>query len=74
MRLQNVFQRVFIKLSNNIQGLIDFLFVVLQLLIFKVCGVIEISKIKFSNILGTERVKQNINPLMFGGNKRAAHT
>ena len=74
MRSQNVFQRVFIKLSNNIQGLIDFLFVVLQLLIFKVCGVIEISKIKFSNILGTERVKQNINPLMFGGNKRAAHT
>ena len=74
MRSQNVFQRVFIKLSNNIQGLIDFLFVVLQLLIFKVCGVIQISKIKFSNILGTERVKQNINPLMSGGNKRAAHT
>ena len=41
---------------------------------FKICEIIGTSKIKFSNILGTERVKQNINPLMSGGNKKITHT
>ena len=37
--------------------LIDFARVVLKLLMFKVCGIIGIRKIQFSNISGTERVK-----------------
>ena len=32
---------------------------VLQLLMLKVCGIIGISKIKFFNFCGTERIKQN---------------
>ena len=36
--------------------LIDFALVVLKLLMFKVCEIIKISKIKFFNFLGTERV------------------
>ena len=39
--------------------LIDFAFVVLYLLMFKFCGIIEISKIEFFNFSGTEWVKQN---------------
>ena len=39
--------------------LIDFALVVLELLMFKVCGIIGISKIEFFNFSGTERVKQN---------------
>ena len=42
-----------------ITRLIDFAFVVFQLLMFKVCGIIGISKIEFFNFFGTERVKQN---------------
>ena len=34
-------------------------FVVLELLMFKVCGIIGISKIKFFNFSSNERVKQN---------------
>ena len=41
--------------------LIDFALLVLKLLAFKVCGTIGISKIKFFNFYGTERVKQNQN-------------
>ena len=37
--------------------LIDFALVVLKLLMFKVCGIIGISKIEFFNFSGTERVK-----------------
>ena len=37
--------------------LIDFALVVLQLLMFKVCGIIGISKIQFFNFSGNERVK-----------------
>ena len=39
--------------------LIDFALVVLELLMFKVCGIIGISKIEFFNFPGNERVKQN---------------
>ena len=39
--------------------LIDFAVVVFKLLMFKVCVIIGISKIKFFNFSGTERVKQN---------------
>ena len=39
--------------------LIDFALVVFKLLIFKVCGIIGISKIEFYNFSGTERVKLN---------------
>ena len=39
--------------------LIDFALVVLKLLIFKVCGIIDVSKIEFFNFSGTERVNQN---------------
>ena len=39
-------------------GLIDFVLVVVELLMFKVCGIIGISKIEFFNFSGTERVKQ----------------
>ena len=37
--------------------LIDFALVVLELFMFKVCGIIGISKIKFFDFSGTERVK-----------------
>ena len=37
--------------------LIDFALVVLELLMFKVCGIIGISKIQFFNFPGNERVK-----------------
>ena len=39
--------------------LIDFALVVLKLLMFKVCGIIGISKSDFFNFFSTERVKQN---------------
>ena len=38
--------------------LIDFAIVIFELLVFKVCGIIGISKIEFFNFSGTERVKQ----------------
>ena len=37
--------------------LIDFVLMVLKLLMFKVCVIIDISKIEFFNFSGTERVK-----------------
>ena len=40
-------------------SLIDFAFVVLKILMLKVCGIIGISKIEFFNFSGTERVKEN---------------
>ena len=42
-----------------ISWLIDFALVVIQLLMFKICGIIRILKIAFFNFSGTERVKQN---------------
>ena len=39
--------------------LIDFAFVVLKLLLFKVCGIIGISKNEIFNFSGPERVKQS---------------
>ena len=39
--------------------LIDFSFVVLKLLMFKVCVIIGISKIEIFNFSGTERFKKN---------------
>ena len=42
-----------------ISRLIDFALVVLKLLMFKVCGIIGISKIEFFSFSGTERVEQN---------------
>ena len=39
--------------------LIDLALVVLKLLIFKVCGIIGVSKTEFLNFCGNERVKQN---------------
>ena len=42
-----------------ISTLIDFAHVILKLLIFKVCGVIGISKFAFFYFSGTDRVKQN---------------
>ena len=39
--------------------LIDFTLVVLELLMFEVCGIIGISKIEFYNFSGNERIKQN---------------
>ena len=41
-----------------ISRLIDFALVVLQLLMFKFCGIIGISKVQFFNFSWTERVKQ----------------
>ena len=38
-------------------GLIYFVLVVLKLLMFKICGIIGISKSKFYNFSGTEKVK-----------------
>ena len=40
-------------------SLIEFATVIVKLLMFKVCGIIGISKIGFFNFSGTERVKQN---------------
>ena len=39
--------------------LLEFAIVLLQLLMFKVPGIIGISKIKLFNCFGTERIKQN---------------
>ena len=39
--------------------LIDFTFVVLKLLMFKICGIISILKIEFFHFFGTERVNLN---------------
>ena len=39
--------------------LTDFALVVHKLVMFKVCGIIGTTKIEFSNISSTERVKQN---------------
>ena len=41
-----------------VRRLIGFAFVVLKLLVFKVCGIIGISKIEFFNFSDTERVKK----------------
>ena len=38
--------------------LTDLTLVVLELLMFKVCGIINISKVEFFNFSGEERVKQ----------------
>ena len=42
-----------------ISRLVDFALVVLYLLMFKIYGIIRISKIEFFNFSYTERVKQN---------------
>ena len=42
-----------------ISRMIDLALVVLYFLMFKVCGIIGISKIEFFNFSGTERIKQN---------------
>ena len=39
--------------------MMDFALVVLELFMFKVCGIIGISKIEFFSFSDTERVKQN---------------
>ena len=39
--------------------LIDFELTVLWLIMFKVCGIIEVTKIEFFNYSRTERVKRN---------------
>ena len=44
--------------------LIDFALVVLKLLMFKVCVIIGISKIKFFNFFGTERVKYFVGKIL----------
>ena len=41
-----------------VSRLIDFARVVLKLLMLKVCGIIGVTKIEFSNISGTERVNK----------------
>ena len=43
-----------------VSRLIDLALVVLQLLVFKVCGIIGISKIEFCNFSGTKRVNKKI--------------
>ena len=43
---QHFFKRIFDKLPNDIQ-VIDFALAVLELLMFKVCGITGISKIEF---------------------------
>ena len=42
--------------------LMDFAFVVLRLLMFKVCGIIGISKIEFFKFSGTEKVNGYFSP------------
>ena len=42
-----------------VSRLIDFPLVVIKLLMFKVCGIIGISKTEFFNFSGTEGIKQN---------------
>ena len=53
------FKRVFDKLSKTCR-LMDFALVGLQLLMFKVFGIIGISKIEFFNFSGTEKVTKTI--------------
>ena len=38
--------------------LIDFASLVIKLFMFKVCGIIDFSKINFFNLFGTERVNE----------------
>lgn len=42
-----------------LKTLIDFAVVVLELLIFKLYGIIRISKVEFLNFSGNERAKRN---------------
>ena len=62
VKMNIAFKKVFFKeysISFLIKfRLIDFGLVLLQLLMFKVCGITGISKIVFCNFSGTERVKQ----------------
>ena len=44
-----------------VRRLIDFVLVVLDILMFKVCGITGISKIEFFIFFGTERVNENIH-------------
>ena len=46
-----------------LNGLTDFAVVVFSLSMFKICGIFGISKIKFFNFSGAERVKQIPNKL-----------
>ena len=61
VRVSIAFTRTFLKEYSisflTISRLLDFVLVVLYLLMFKVCGIIEISKIVLFNFSGTERVK-----------------
>ena len=58
--VNNVFTRTFFKEYSvsllMLCRLTDFALVVLKLLMFKVCGIIGISKIEFSNFSGTDMV------------------
>ena len=60
MPSQNLFERIFDKLSNDTQ--VDRLCTCGPLVIdmFNVCGIKGISKISFFNFSGTESVKQNL--------------
>ena len=58
--LQHIERSVFLPMPLSfliIFRLIDFAFLVLELLMFKVFGVTRISKIEFFNFSGTEKVK-----------------
>ena len=61
--LQKALSKEYLTSFLMISRLIDFAFVVLQLLMFKVCGIIELSKNEFFDFSGTERVKQNKNKI-----------
>ena len=55
-----------------ISRLIDFALVVLQLFMFKMCGIIGISKIVFFSFSGIERVKQTQKKLKTAQKNRTA--
>ena len=68
VRVNFAFTRKFFKQYSisflMVCRLIDFALVVLKLLMFKVCGIIGISKTEFFNFSGTERVKLSDLPKM----------
>ena len=60
-RVNNTFTMFFKEYSLSflmVCRLVDFALLVLKLLMFKICGIIGISKTEFFNFSGTERVKK----------------
>ena len=45
--------------------LVYFALMILKLLMFKFCGIVDISKVEFCNFIGTEKVNKSIDEINF---------